>query len=240
MRVFERDVLRSLQRPLLAAAALCLIALSSACTTRKANVPYNVADFGAPDIQTVELPDVRRTVAPLDKLTVKVFQVEELSGDYQVDSNGRIAFPLIGEVTALGKTPQELSAHIASQLGRKYLKSPNVQVAIVESIEQTITVDGSVTEPGVLPIKGSVTLMRAIAMAKGLKEDANPARVYVFRRINGQKMAAGFDLSAIRRNEAPDPDLYGNDIVVVDGSRTRGLLKEVISFVPILAVFRPY
>lgn len=241
MRVFERDVLpRYIRQVALVVGCLALTAMSTGCATRGGTVPYDRADFGRPDLETVEVTAGRQTIAPLDKITIKVFQVEELSGEFQVDSNGKIAFPLIGAVDAQGKTPQELASHIAQRLGAKYLRSPNVQVAIIESVEQTITVDGSVVEPGVLPIKGSVTLMRAVAMAKGLKEDANPSRVVVFRTINGQKMAAAFDLTAIRRNQAEDPALYGNDIVVVDGSRTRGILKEVISAVPILAIFRPY
>lgn len=241
MPVYEHD---NCARPKSRFALICVAALAfivSGCTTgRGGTVPYDRADFGRPDIETVEVTAGRQTIAPLDKLTISVFQVEELSGDYQVDSAGNILFPLIGSVEAQGKSPEALAAAIAGRLSERYLRSPNVQVAIAESVEQTITVDGSVVEPGVLPIKGSVTLMRAVAMAKGLKEDANPQRVVVFRTIDGQRMAAAFDLTAIRRAQSEDPQLYGNDIVIVDGSRTRGIVKDVLSALPVLSIFRPY
>jgi polysaccharide export outer membrane protein len=50
-------------------------------------------------------------------------------------------------------------------------------------------------------------------------------------------MAAAFDLTAIRRGEAEDPIIYGNDIVVVDGSRSRAALRDVLSALPLLGVF---
>jgi polysaccharide export outer membrane protein len=81
--------------------------------------------------------------------------------------------------------------------------------------------------------------MRAVALARGTSEDANPGRVVVFRTINGQRMAAAFDLRAIRRAEAEDPAIYGNDIVVVDGSRARSIWRDVLGAIPILGVFAP-
>jgi polysaccharide biosynthesis/export protein len=83
-------------------------------------------------------------------------------------------------------------------------------------------------------------LMRAVALAQGTSEDANPSRVYVFRTISGQRMAAAFDLRAIRRAEAEDPPIYGNDIVVVDGNRARSLFRDVIQTLPVLSLFRPF
>jgi polysaccharide export outer membrane protein len=62
----------------------------------------------------------------------------------------------------------------------------------------------------------------------------------VFRTIKGQRMAAAFDLSAIRRAEAEDPMIYGNDIVVVDGSRGRALFRDIMTVFPLLAIFRPF
>jgi polysaccharide biosynthesis/export protein len=89
-------------------------------------------------------------------------------------------------------------------------------------------------------VQGSTTLMRAVALARGLSGDANPSRVVVFRTVNGQRMAAAFDLTRIRRAQAEDPAVYGNDVVVVDGSRARALFRDVLSSIPILGIFRPF
>jgi polysaccharide export outer membrane protein len=66
--------------------------------------------------------------------------------------------------------------------------------------------------------------------------------VVVFRTIDGQRQAAGFDLLAIRRAQVEDPVIYPNDIVVVDGRdvRVRSALQQILNTIPILAIFRPF
>lgn len=219
-----------------AAGALALVA----CASRGGPVAYEPENFGAPDIESLAATPGQQRLGPLDKLRITVFQVEELSGEYAVDAGGKIQYPLIGEITAQGLLPSELGELIARRLGERHLRSPNVQVAVLQRQEQTITVDGNVRQPGVLPIRGTTTLIRAIAMARGTTEDANPSRVIVFRTINGQRMAAAFDLRAIRRAQAEDPEIFGNDIVVVDGSRARTIFRDILSAIPLIGVFRPY
>ena len=74
-------------------------------------------------------------------------------------------------------------------------------VNLKETVSQVITVDGQVTEPGLYPVVGRMTLMRAVATAKGLSEFAKLNDVVVFRTVKGQKLAALYDLHAIRRGE---------------------------------------
>ena len=177
---------------------------------------------------------------PCDTVSVTVFQVESLSGDFKVDPTGKIDYPLLGSVQAQGRTTQELGTQIAAALSQKYLQSPNVNVSVKDRAEQTITVDGSVRQPGVFTVKGPTTLLQAVAMARGTSEDANPSRVIVFRTIRGERMAGAFDLADIRRAQAEDPVIYGNDIIVVDGSRARQLYRELLGTIPLLSVLRPF
>ena len=218
------------------AAALAL----AGCASSGSKIPYATAELARPDIETIEVTQGLQRIAPMDKLNINVFQVDALSGEFQVDSAGAISFPLIGTVEAQGKTAPELGQQIANRLSVRYLQSPNVQVSIKESVAQTVTVDGSVRQPGVYPVKGSVTLMRAVALARGMAEDANPSRVIVFRTVKGQRMAAAFDMAAIRQAKMEDPTIYGNDIIVVDGSRTRAIWRDVLGTLPLLAFFRPF
>lgn len=226
-------------RGLIACLALAGLALSG-CASRGGSVPYNPANFGPPDVEVQNLPLSQQRLAPADKLSVTVFQVEDLSGEFIVDPQGNVELPLIGRIAAQGKTAQELDQEITERLAGRYLRNPDVQVAVLERAEQTITVEGSVEEPGVLPIRGSTTLLRAVALAKGTSDDANPARVIVFRTIDGEQMHAAFDLRAIRRAEAEDPAIYGNDIIVVDGSRSRSLFRDIVSALPVLGIFVPF
>jgi len=179
-------------------------------------------------------------IAPLDKLTIKVFKADDLSGDYDVDLAGHISLPLVGEVEAANLTTAELDQKLEQMLGTKYFEHPDVSVAIKESTAHVVTVDGAVTQSGQYPVAGPMTLIQAVALARGTTEDANPRRVAVFRTIGGQRQAAAFDLTAIRRGEAQDPQIYPGDIVVVDGSSIKAAQKQIFQTFPLLAIFRPF
>ena len=241
MRAFgheERDFSFSglMSRALLVVAAL---AAAGCAGGRGGSVPYDTV-MAPPDTQGQIVSNASHPIGALDTLTVSVFQVESLTGEYKVDAQGKIDYPLLGSVQALGRTTQELRQDIAAGLSKKYLQSPNVQVAIKERAEQTITVDGSVRTPGQFIVKGPTTLLQAVAMAKGTTEDANPSRVVVFRTIRGERLAGAFDLQDIRRAKAEDPVIYGNDIVIVDGSRARQVYKDLMGSLPLLGLLRPF
>lgn len=225
------------QRRALALAAAAAALLSGCASNRGGSIAYDVQDFKAPDVESVAPPLSQQKIGPLDRIRVTVFQVADLSGEFTVDASGKIDYPLVGDVMAQGLTPPELSKQISDRLSQRYLRNPSVQVAFLEQQQQTITLDGSVQQPGVVPIRGETTLLRAVALGRGTSEDANPRRVVVFRTIGGKRMAAAFDLTSIRRGEAVDPAIFGNDIIVVDGQRARAVWRDVLSALPILGVF---
>lgn len=235
----EQDQSRPLKR-LSVLTALAALVLSACTAGRGGTVPYDPPNFVAPDAEPALTASGPQRIGPLDKLRISVFQVADLTGEFQVDTSGNIDFPLIGTVEAQGRTSAELAEHIGQRLSERYLRGPSVQVAITEAFEHTITVDGAVRQAGVRPIRGTTTLMRAVAMAGGTTQEANPSRVVVFRTINGERMAAAFDLRAIRRAQAEDPTIYGNDIVVVDGDSSRSLFRDILSAIPVVGMFRPY
>jgi len=226
---------------------LALLSLAGACAlagcaeTRGGNIPYNVSDFGAPDPLKVEALDAGYRIAPMDTLTVRVFGMEDLTGEYQVDLRGNVALPLVGDVTAMNLTPAELDEVLTRKYGEKYLENPDISIGIKESAGRNVTVDGAVTKGGMFPIIGPMTLMQAVALAGGVDEEtANPRRVAVFRTINGQRQAAAFDLVSIRRGEMKDPPVYSGDIVVVDGSTIKDTQKKIFQAFPLLNIFRPF
>ncbi len=180
-------------------------------------------------------------IGPLDKLNITVFRMEDLTiKEGQVDASGNIALPLVGTVVAGGRTTTELAEEIATRLRSGYLQSPQVSVIVAESMSQKVTVDGAVIEPGVFQLRGRTTLMQAVAMAKGPGRNANLRRVAVFRVIDGQRNAAVFDLAQIREGKAEDPEIIGSDVIVIDDSKFKGVMREVIGVLPAIAMFRPY
>lgn len=222
-------------------ASLCAgVFLVSGCAdSRGGPIPYNQT-MALPDEPKVAALESNYKISPMDKLTIKVFKSEDLSGDYDVDLTGKISMPLIGETEAANLTTSQLDDRLTQKLGEKFLEHPDVSVAIKQSTARVVTVDGAVREAGSYPVAGPLTLIQAIALAKGTTEDANARRVAVFRTIDGKRQAAAFDLTDIRRGQAPDPQLYPGDIVVVDGSSIKALQKQIFQTVPLLGIFRPW
>lgn len=206
---------------------------------RGGTIPYD-RPLAAPDEVKVKTLSENYRIAPLDKLAIKVFKAEDLTGEYEVDLAGHISLPLVGEVTAANLTTAELDQKLTELLGAKYFERPDVSVAIKESTAHVVTVDGAVNQAGQYPVNGPMTLIQAVALARGTSEDANSRRVAVFRTISGQRQAAAFDLTAIRRGEAADPQIYPGDIVVVDGSSIKAAQKQIFQTFPLLSIFRPF
>ena len=173
-------------------------------------------------------------IGPFDKLDIKTFGVEDLSVKVQADASGRISMPLVGVLEAAGQTPLELSQTIAQQL-RRYLKDPQVAVNLEETVSQVITVDGEVKKPGLYPVVGRMTLVRAVATAEGTTELADVHDVVLFRTVGGKRYAALYDLADIRRGTYPDPEVFPNDVVTVGSSASRRLLRDALLITPALA-----
>ncbi len=173
-------------------------------------------------------------IGPLDKLSVSVFGVEELSGKFQTDGAGRLSLPLIGEVDASSRTPTELAAVIAQQL-KAFLRDPQVTVNLEETTSQVFTVDGQVTQPGSYPVVGNMSLIRAVATAKGTSEFARLDDVVVFRTVDGRSLAALYNLGAIRRGIYADPKIYANDVIIVGDSKARRQFQQFLQVAPLLS-----
>jgi len=215
-------------------------ALGGGCADKRGGViPYGLT-LSAPDEPKVQVLEANYKIAPLDKLAIKVFKAEDLSGDYDVDLAGHISLPLVGEIEAVNLTTAQLDQKLTQLLGSKYFEHPDVSVAIKESTAHVVTVDGAVQSAGQFPVAGPMTLIQAVALAKGTSEDANARRIAVFRMIDGRRAAAAFDLTAIRRGEADDPRIYPGDIIVVDGSSIKAAQKQLLQTVPLISLFRFY
>jgi len=222
------------------AAAALLAAVLTACAGRGGDIPYDPPGFTAPDPLTNKLPQLPTVLGPGDVIDVKVYRVADLSGEQVVDNTGRIKVPLIGALVAAGKTADQLESDIAAALGARYLQNPDVQVMLKTPVARLVTVDGSVVQPGLYPVTGQVSLLQTIAMARGTAQGANPNRVVVFRTIEGQRMAASFDIESIRDGKMDDPAIYPDDIVVVDGSSLSATWTLLIQTLPLVALFQPF
>ncbi|WP_232366798.1 polysaccharide biosynthesis/export family protein [Alteripontixanthobacter muriae] len=187
----------------------------------------------APDRSDLIASDRLALIGPLDTISVDVFGVPDLSRVMQVDANGQISMPLVGTIEAGGKTASELARDIERELAGRYVRNPDVTVNIDSSVSQVVTVDGQVVEPGLYPVTNQMTLLRAVASARGLTEFAKEDDVVILRTVDGQRMAGLYSIAAIRRGAYQDPAIYANDLIVVGDSPQRRLFRDFLGVAPL-------
>ena len=173
-------------------------------------------------------------IGPFDSIAIEVFGIPELNRSAQVDSEGRISMPLLGSLQVAGRTPAELATLVEQRMREAHVRDPQVTVNLTGSLSQTVTVDGQVKRAGIYPVQGRMTLMRAVARAEGLGEDARDDYVVVFRRVGDRDMAALYDLRAIRAGSYEDPDIYANDVVYVGYTNARRIFGTLVTGAAIL------
>lgn len=107
-----------------------------------------------------------------DRVEVRVFGQEELTGEYRIDANGQLSMPLLGNVDAQGKTVSELGQEIKTQLQNGYLRDPQVTVQVTQY--RPFFIVGGVNAPGSYEYMAGMTVLQAIAMAGGYSDTAFP------------------------------------------------------------------
>ena len=119
-----------------------------------------------------------------DKLRVTVFDQDNLTNTYEIDQSGSLSMPLIGAVRIRNLTTTEVEARIAAQLGRTYLRNPNVTVEVAEY--RPFFALGEVGNPGKYPYVPGMTAETAIAVAGGFTARSNMRTVRVSRTLDGR------------------------------------------------------
>lgn len=216
-----------------------VVAVTSACSSpkfvgREGLIVADRAPIPAPTREDLAIPPRPYVLGPSDQLSIDVFGIQELSRNVTVDLTGRIALPLIGSLDVAGLTSDELADVVTARLRRAHVRDPRVTVNITTAASQVVTVDGAVVTPGIYPLVGRMSLMRAIARAAGTAEFARENYVVVFRNAGGKRYAALYDLRAIRQGIYEDPEIFSNDIIYVGDSQARRLFKDIVAASPLL------
>lgn len=115
-----------------------------------------------------------------DKLRIIVFGEEDLSGEFVLDDSGFVRLPLIGQISAGGRTVRQLEEDIAAKLGAQYLKDPRVSIEIIKF--RPFYIIGEVNKPGEYPYVVGMSVLNAVAVAGGYTYRANESSVYIKRK----------------------------------------------------------
>lgn len=142
-------------------------------------------------------------IGPGDVLQIFVWKEPDLSKDVTVRLDGRVTVPLLGDVEAAGRGPQQLAEDLAKSLG-KFLESPRVTVGVNQANSTRFYVVGLVNKPGEFPLSGRTTFLQALALAGGFKDFAKTDSILVIRQdragqnvipVNYKKLEDGKDMS---------------------------------------------
>ena len=157
-------------------------------------------------------------IGPEDVLDITVWKNADLSRQVTVRPDGRISLPLIGDITAVGKTAAQLSEDISAKL-KEYKEHPQVSIVVKEVNSYAIYVLGEVVKPGKYPLKSKTTLLQAITIASGLTPMAERNKIVVFRFAKDGggriKMKASYDDIVLRDGSTQDIELKPGDQIVV-------------------------
>ncbi|MDJ0927263.1 MAG: polysaccharide biosynthesis/export family protein [Gammaproteobacteria bacterium] len=121
-----------------------------------------------------------------DQLKITVYGHEDLSGEFEVDGAGDVSMPLINEVSAEGRTADELEVEIVAALKPDYLKNPRVSVEVLNY--RPFYIIGEVTSPGSYPYVSGMTVVNAVAVAGGFTYRARKGRIKIVREQGERKI----------------------------------------------------
>jgi polysaccharide biosynthesis/export protein len=155
-------------------------------------------------------------IGPDDVLQIVFWREKDMSGEVIVRPDGRISLPLLNDVVAAGRTPEQLRAAIVAS-ANEFLGNPNATVVVKEIRSRKAFITGSVEKPGPYVLTGPTTVLQLIAMAGGLKDYADKKNIVVMRTTNGQQVSLLVDYSSLlKRQKLEDNfELMPGDTILV-------------------------
>ena len=144
-------------------------------------------------------------LGPNDLTRIIVLGQPSLTGEFMLDGDGNLSFPLIGNVQASGMTPTQLQRTIAAKLDPDYLRNPSVSVEV--TTRRPFYVVGEVQKPGSYPFVTDMTVLNAVATAGGQTSRANMGHFYIKRQVDGH---------VVRVYASQESRLQPGDTIVVE------------------------
>ncbi len=181
-------------------------------------------------------------LGPEDQITVRIFAAGDIPDKpVQIDNNGSVTLPMIGQVHAAGLTVGQLQANLVTAY-KKYFKDPQVTVQVSDFRSQPVSVAGNVVKPGVVQLGGNRNLMEVIGQAGGLQADAGDS-VLITRNLSegpipvagaftdptGKYSVAHINIRSIMTGKDPEENILikPHDVITVPRARLIYVLGNV-------------
>jgi protein involved in polysaccharide export with SLBB domain len=199
-------------RPLLLVAAALSLA-QGGCFLRTRPGPATV-----PAVDAAAVAVGASSLGQGDVIEVRVYQEPELSGVYQVGSEGDVVFPLCKRVVVAGLTPNAAAEKLRACLSAGFMRDPQVSVLVKEYNSKKVFVFGEVQKPGTFTFEDGMSIVQAVTVAGGFTKTAARNSTSVTRRVNGQEVKVKVNVQDIALGKAPNFTLEPGDIVYVPES----------------------
>ena len=147
-------------------------------------------------------------LGPEDVIEVSVWKEPDMTKQLVVQPDGKIFYPLVGEIGAAGKTVKQLQEEISKRL-EKFVTDASVTVILLKTQYYKFYVTGKVNKPGEFLVGRPTSVLQAIAMAGGLTPFASPTQIKVVRKMAGQDEVFNFDYKDVSKGQL----LYQNIIL---------------------------
>jgi len=151
-----------------------------------------------------------------DVLGISVWNEETLQKDVIILPDGRISFPLAGELDAQGKTVSQLQSTITVKL-TEYLSDPVVTVSVLNVSGNTVHILGKVTNPGIFVMSQPLDAIKALSLAGGLSPYAEENNIVVLRRDGKRQNTFPVRYGSIKKGDDLDTNimLESGDVIVI-------------------------
>lgn len=189
---------------------LCIVVLLGGCATRAAVAPPKTVQA------QLEKPGDDYIIGSGDILDISLWKDEAMTRQVTVRTDGKIVFPLIGEITAAGRPVAEVKKEMVEKL-EEYVPEPVLTVDVKQINSMIVYVTGRVNHAGRFPVNTPVTVLQAISMAGGLNAFAKRSKIKVFRQEDGKTVTFPFDYDEVVDGENLQQNivLKRGDVVVV-------------------------
>jgi polysaccharide export outer membrane protein len=174
----------------------------------------------SPSVQTqaaaAQVVEDKYQLGPEDVIEISVWKEPDLTKQLAVRPDGKISYPLIGEVQAAGKTVKQLREEISKRL-EKFVTDAQVTVILLKTQYYKIYVVGKVNKPGEFLVGRPASVMQALAMAGGLTPFASPGKIVIIRKSGGTEQTLPFDYKGVSKGASLEQNiiLLPGDVVVV-------------------------
>jgi polysaccharide export outer membrane protein len=149
-----------------------------------------------------------------DKLRIEVYKDTQLSQSLQIRPDGKITLPLLGDITAAGRTSTELREAIAGSL-KEYISNPVVTVIVVETVPQVVYVFGEVNSPGAQAVQGRAPVLQVLASAGGFKDFAKKGDIRIQRPTANGVQTVPFNYKDAVNGKGPVVYVQPGDTIIV-------------------------